>query len=485
MNGPPRVSGSLALMDQYLARRTRFAEALEGAVAIIPGACESPRNHDVDFEFRQDSDFFFLTGFDEPDAVAIIDPAHPTEPYVLFVRPRDPEMEIWNGHRSGVEGAVTDYGADAAYPVSELGGKLADHLVGRQRLYYRGGGRLDDDVLGKVRGLSALEDRFGRVVPHTVVDPTPLLAELRLRKSEAEAALLRRAAEISMAGHAAAMEATQAGMWEYQSQAAMEFVFRNEGSPRNGYPSIVASGPNACVLHYTENDRQMMDGDLLLIDAAAEYGYFSADITRTFPVNGRFTCPQRALYEVVLAAHRAAIGEARVGAPYDRMHETAKRVVTEGLTELGLLPRSVDESLAMHHYRQYFMHGTGHWLGMDVHDAGSQRVVGEARLLEPGMSFTVEPGVYVDPHREKAECALVEYDLDAVMERRYTLGWEAARKLEAEEKASQPKVEWSIPEAFRGIGIRIEDDLLMGDTEAENLTAELPTSIDDVEAATA
>ena len=470
-------------MEQYSSRRRRFADSLDGGLAVIPASTESVRNDDVMHAFRQDSDFFFLTGFAEPDAVALIDPAHPTEQYVLFVRPHDREMEIWNGYRSGVEGAVATYGADAAYPVSELGARLVDHLIGRERLFYRIGGRLDDEVLGKTRAVGALAHRYGRTVPTTITDPTGLLAELRLRKTDEEASHLRRAAEISMAGHAEAIRVAAPGMWEYQVQAAMEFVFRTEGSPRNGYPSIVASGPNACVLHYTENDRQTQPGDLLLIDAAAESGHFSADITRTFPVDGTFTAPQRAVYEVALAAHRAAIAEAKVGARYERMHEAAKRAVTEGLVELGLLPRGVEDSLAMHHYREFFMHGTGHWLGMDVHDAGSMRVAGESRALEPGMSFTVEPGIYVDPNRATTEFTLMEYDLDAMYERRFTIGSEAARKLEEEERAEQPKVEWEIPDEFRGIGIRIEDDFLMGAETAENLTAELPTTVEEIEAA--
>lgn len=477
------MSGSLASMEPYATRRESFVAAIGDAVAIVPAASETLRNDDVAHPFRQDSDFFFLTGFDEPDAVAILDPSHESEKYVLFVRPRDREMEIWNGYRAGVDGAVTEYGADAAYPIDELAAKLPEHLVGRSVLYYRTGSRLDSEVLGKVRSLGALAERYGRVVPTTVADPSEVLAELRLRKTEAEVSRLRRAAEISVAGHARAMEVAAPGLYEYQVQAAMEYVFRNEGSPRNGYPSIVASGPNACVLHYTENDRRIEAGDLVLIDAAAEYGYFSADITRTFPADGTFSAAQRAVYEIVLAAHAAAIDAARIGSPFEVMHHTARQVVTEGLVELGLLPRGVEDSLAMHHYREYFMHGTGHWLGMDVHDAGRTRVAGASRLLEPGMSFTVEPGIYIAPDFATVEFALGEYDLDAVYERRYRMGWEAARALEAEERTARPTVEWPVPEEFRGIGVRIEDDILMSEEGAENLTAGLPTTIDDVEAA--
>ncbi len=476
------TSSTLPAMHRFSRRRAELADWLGDGIAVVPAATETVRNDDVHHEFRQDSDFYFLTGFDEPDAVAVLDPTHPAAPYVLFVRPRDREMEIWNGYRAGVEGAVEAFGADAAFPIGELETKLKERLVGKSRLAYGLGGRLDGMVLRLLGGLSPLRDRYGRKIPGTIVDPRPHLAELRLRKSEAETAHLRHAAEISVEGHAAAIRHAAPGRHEYEVQAVMEDAFRRAGSPRNGYPSIVASGPNATILHYTENRRQLADGDLLLIDAAAEYGYFSADITRTFPVNGRFTAPQRAVYDIVLAAHQAAISVGIPGAPFRGMHETAKRVLSEGLVDLGLLPAGVDEALAMHHYREYFMHGTGHWLGMDVHDAGTTMTPGGPRLLEPGMAFTVEPGVYVDPRRESVEFAMVEYDLDAAMERRVLLGVEAAKKLEAEEREAAPKATVSVPAEFRGIGIRIEDDILVTADGNENLTAALPVAADDVEA---
>lgn len=468
-------------MNHHEVRRQDFLGALGDRVAVIVGGVPATRNNDVDHEFRQDSNFYFLTGFSEPDAVAIFDPNHETEKYVLLVRPRDREMEIWNGYRAGVEGAVENFGAEAAYPIDKLAEQLTEHLVGAHRLVYQLGGRLDSTVLGKFRSLQSLGTRYGHTVPTSVDDPSTILDEMRLRKSDAEGSLLQRACNISMDGHLAAMAVTQPGMYEYQTQAAMEQVFRTAGSVRNGYPSIVASGKNACILHYTENTSLMADGDLLLIDAAAEYEQYSSDITRTFPVNGTFTAPQRAIYEVVLAAHAASIEAAQAGAPYSGIHQASVRVVSEGLVNLGLVPFDVEDTMAMHHYREFFMHGTGHWLGLDVHDCGAQRSAGRDRPIEVGMAFTVEPGVYVDS--PSVEFAKEIYDHEARMERRMRMGWDAGRALEAEERADLETTSIEIPEEFRGIGVRIEDDLLVTATGTLNLTGDLPTTIDEVEQA--
>jgi Xaa-Pro aminopeptidase len=469
--------------EAFFRRRREFATAVGDGIAVIPAAGMQVRNDDVDHDFRQDSDFYFLTGFDEPDAVAVINPNHDDEQFVLFVRPRDREMEIWNGYRSGVEGAVAEYGADAAYPLSELAGKLRDYLVGRRSLFYAFGNPTHDGTINAVLGQARrFRDRDGRPVPDSIADPGAILGDLRLRKSATEIENLRRACDISVEGHLEAMRFARPGLSEYQVQAALEYVFRVKGAARVGYGSIVASGPNACILHYVSNDRQMQSGDLLLIDAAAEYGYHASDITRTFPVGGTFSAPQKALYVVVLAAHQASLNRAKPGGSMKEMHETAKRVLTEGLVELGLLPRGVDDSLAMHHYREFYMHGTGHWLGMDVHDAGSYWTPDRApRSLEPSMVFTVEPGLYVEPERETASFSLLEYDHDAWMERRYRLGTDAARKLEAEEKASAGAIEHPIPAEFRGLGIRIEDDILITAGGHENLTAGVPSSVEGIE----
>ncbi len=462
-------------------RRRRFVEAIGDGLAIVPARPEVTRNSDVHYEFRQDSDFYFLTGFEEPDAVAVINPAHPKERYVLFVRPRDREMETWNGRRAGVEDAVATYGADAAYTLDELEPKLREYLLHRPSIIYRLGNPAWDSKVTRLIEQARVARSRGYGAPARIEDPTPILAEMRLRRSPAELRCQRRACEVSRDAHAEAMRYAAPGRYEYQVQAALEFVFRAGGSPRNGYPSIVASGPNACILHYRENNRRMEDGDLLLIDAGAEYGYHTADITRTFPVNGRFTPRQRAVYDLVLRAQLAAIAVARPGNRYEIIHETARRVLTEGLVELGLLPRGVPESLAMHHYREFYMHGTGHWVGMDVHDVGDYRVRRTSRVLEPGMVLTVEPGLYIDPDRETATFYLLEYSEDEMWERRYRLGMAKAKQLEEDEKAKAQKIVHPIPEEFRGIGVRIEDDVLITGDGCEVLTAGTPKTVEEVE----
>ena len=472
-------------LETFIERRRRFVEASGDGLAIVPAASETVRNNDVHHTFRQASDFFFLTGFDEPDAVAVFNPSHAKERYVLFVRPRDRETEIWTGHRAGVEGAVAHYGADAAYPVDQLDAKLREYAIDRSVLFYRLGNQaFDARVIRLAVELRTARSR-GFCAPVRIEDPGPIVHELRLRRSPAELARQRRACQISRDAHIEAMRYAQPGMHEYQVQAAVEFVFRSEGSPRDAYPSIVASGPNACILHYVENQRRMADGDLLLIDAGCEYDYHASDITRTFPVNGRFTGPQRAVYEVVLRAQLAAIAAARPGVPYEAIHDAARRVIAEGLVDLKLLPRSVADSLAMHHYREFFMHGTGHWLGMDVHDVGDYRLQRQSRALEPGMVFTVEPGIYVDPERESVTLHLREYNEEEMWERRLRLGMTAARKLEDDEKAKARTVTHAIPEEFRGTGVRIEDDILVTGGGIENLTAGTPKTVEDVERACA
>ena len=474
-----------AELATFADRRRRLAEAVGDGIAVIPGAQEVRRNADTDYEFRQASDFFFLTGFDEPDAVLVLNPAHAKERYVLFVRPRDREMEIWNGRRAGVEGAIATFGADTAYTVDQLDDKLREFAVDRPALFYRlGQPALDGKITRLLEHLRGVRTR-GFVAPTRIDDPSPIIAEMRLRRSPAELARQRRACDISRDAHTEAMRFARPGMHEYEVQAALEFVFRAGGSPRNGYPCIVASGPNACILHYNENRRRMEDGDLLLIDAACEFGYHSADITRTFPVNGRFTAPQRAIYQVVLDAQLAAIAACRPGLRYVDIHDAARRVLVEGLVRLGILPRPVDESLAMHHYREFYMHGTGHWLGMDVHDVGDYRIRGESRRLEPGMVLTVEPGLYFDPERESVSYALREYSEEEMWERRYRLGVTAAKKLEDEEKGRASKVTHPVPAEYRGIGVRIEDDILITDAGCDVLTAGTPKTIAEVEAACA
>src|SRR5215510_14949281 len=445
----------------FLERRQHFAEALQDGLAIIPGAQAVVRNHDVHYVFRQNSDFFFLTGFDEADAVAVLHPTGAKERFVLFVRPRDRDMKIWHGRRAGTEGAITTYGADVAYPIDQLDQKLREYAIDCPTIYYQlGNAAYDPKIIQLMTGLRPVKTR-GQTVPVRLEDPSPIIHELRLRRSPSELARHRRACEIAGEAHIEAMRYARPGMYEYEVQAALEFVFRRRGSPRNAYPSIVASGPNACILHYTENTRLMEDGDLLLIDAGCEYGYYAADITRTFPVNGRFTAVQRAIYDIVLRAQLAGIAAAKAGQRYEAIHDAARRVLTEGLVALGLLPCGVEDSLAMHHYREFYMHGTGHWLGMDVHDVGDYRIRGGSRDLEPGMVFTVEPGLYFDPARETATFYLREFSEPEMLERRLRLGAAAARRLDEEEKAKAEKVVHPIPREFRGIGVRIEDDVLI------------------------
>lgn len=464
-------------------RRKAFAEEIGDALAIIPGGREAVRNHDVTYPFRQASDFFFLTGFPEPDAVAVLNPAHPTERYVLFVRPKDREREIWDGYRAGTTGAMDDYGADAAYPIADLETKLREYAVERSAIYYQlGNPYFDPKIVSLLENTGDQRNRSGWTVPSAVESPARILHEMRLFKTAPEVESLTRACDISVEAHKEAMRYVRPDMYEYQAQAVIEFVFRSLGSPRDGYPSIVGSGPNSCILHYVENNRQMRDGDLLLIDAGAEYGQFSADITRTFPVNGKFTAPQRAIYEIVLAAEAEGVGMSGPGGTLDSLRDATRRIVTQGLVDLGLVPGPFEDAYAMGMGREFFMHGTSHWLGLDVHDAGRYRVERESRPLQPGMAFTVEPGVYVDPKRPKVSFALTEFDEEADRDLVYEIGAEAARKQIEERREAAKKIEHAIPEEFLGIGIRIEDDVLVTEDGYVNLTEGVPREPDEIEA---
>lgn len=469
--------------DRFRSHRDQLAAQIgDGGIAVVPASIEMVRNNDVHHAFRQDSDFHYLTGFHEPDAVAVIVPGHPDGDYHLFVRPRDRETEIWTGYRTGTDGARERFLADAAHDLSELDTELPRLMLGRDTLFYRLGNPNQDARMTKLLATArSVRERYGKRTPVAIHDVGAILAELRLRKSPAELDSLAAACELSAMGHAEAMRFAQPEMYEYQVQAAMEFVWREGGSTRNGYPSIVASGPNAVVLHYVENDREIEEGDLVLIDAGAEIDMYSSDITRTFPAGGFFTPPQRAVYEVVLAAQRAGIKASAPGATLKRVHDASTDLLVEGLVDLGLVPGDPDDARAMHLYREFFMHGTSHWLGLDVHDAGALRVDGEHRRLESGMCFTVEPGIYVSPDRPTVEFALLEHDLDAWVERRLLIGAEAAKKAEEAEKEAAEKVTHDIPAEFLGIGIRIEDDIVITDDGHENLSAMVPVEIDAIE----
>lgn len=472
------------MADRYRIHRDRLgAEVGADGIAVIPAAVETPRNGDVSHEFRQDSDFFYLTGFEEPEAVCVLVPGHPDGDYHLFVRSRDPEAETWTGSRAGREGALARFGADAAHDLADLDALLSRLMIGREVLFYRIGTPGHDERMTRLLGTArAHRERFGKATPGAVRDVGLVLAELRLRKDPSEVEILRAAAELTVDGHREAMRFAAPGLHEYQVQAAMEYVWREGGSPRNGYPSIVASGPNAVVLHYTANDRLIEEGDLVLVDAAAEIDLYTADVTRTFPASGTFTPPQLAVYEAVLAAQEAALGGVGPGATYASVHRRAVDVLVDAMSDLGLFPVDAELAAAAHLYRHFYMHSTSHWLGLDVHDAGAVRVGGRSRVLEPGMCLTVEPGMYIPPDRPTVDMVLLEHDLDAWLERRILLGSAAARRLEEEERAAAPTVVHPVPPELAGIGVRIEDDVLVTVDGRENLTARAPRRPGDVEA---
>jgi Xaa-Pro aminopeptidase len=472
------------MSNRYAEARRRLAEVVgPDGLAVIPGAHEVIRNYDVAHPFRQDSFFWYLTGFGEPESVAVIAPGHDDGEYILFVRPKDPALEVWTGIRAGTEGVKQEHGADAAYELGELEVVLERMMYGREVLWYStGNDHYDDRIASIVKNARGHRERMGGVVPSTVRDVSVPLGEMMLYKTPDEATSLRQACELTGEGHMEAMRFAQPGMYEYQVQAALEYYWRLRGSRRNGYGSIVASGANACVLHYEENDSVIGGADLILIDAAAEIDGYSSDVTRTFPAGGKFTAPQRALYDVVLTAIRKGVELAVPGSSLKAIHDESRRILTEGMVDLGLLPGSVGEAVAMHHYTTFFMHATSHWLGLDVHDRGAYRIDGVSRPLEEGMSFTVEPGIYVGPEKAEIELTLLVYDPEEWNERRIRLGRVAAAAKEAEELEGAEKVKHEVPEEFLGIGVRIEDDLLITDEGHENMTQSVPKEIADIEA---
>ncbi|MBM5806705.1 MAG: M24 family metallopeptidase [Cyanobacteria bacterium M_surface_10_m2_179] len=422
----------------YAERRARFFQALGGAAAVIPAAPLAVHHADCEWPFRQNSDFWYLTGFDEPDAVALFLPHRPEgERFVLFVNPKEPSAEVWNGFRWGCEGAVEQFGADLAHPRDELAQRLPDYLRGAEGIAYRVGkhAAVEPLVLQSWAGQLDRAPRSGAAALGLVA-PCPLLHGLRLRKAPEELARLREAARISAEAHELARQVARPGLNERQVQAVIEQHFLEQNARGPAYNSIVAGGDNACVLHYTSNNATLRDGDLLLIDAGCSLNdYYNGDITRTFPVNGRFSGEQRALYELVLAAQEAAVAEVAPGQTAEGVHERAVRVLVEGLVELGLLIGSVDGIIEQGAYRHLYMHRTGHWLGLDVHDVGAYRLGEHHVALEPGMVLTVEPGLYVSDRLPVPE--------------------------------GQPAIE----ARWKGIGIRIEDDVAVTDHGHENLTA--------------
>ena len=429
----------------HAARRAAVQAAMRragGGAMLLPAADEKTRNADNHHPFRQDSDFAWVTGFDEPEGAALLhaDPAGGSSGLVMFVRPKDREREIWDGFRAGVEGAVATYGADAAHPVADMEAKLEEHLARGGTLWYRLGfsREWDERVVRIIQRLRA-RVRTGVRAPDPVRDPGSVLHELRLVKAPEEITLLRRAAEITAEAHMAAMRDGRPGAREYQVQSEIEYAFRRRGGNGPGYGTIVATGSNATVLHYRAGNAELRAGDLCLVDAGGEYGLYTADVTRTFPVSGEFSKVQRKAYDVVLAAQEAGIAAVKPGITIDALHDLVVRKLVEGMISLGLLHGTPAERIADGSYKKYYMHRTSHWLGMDVHDVGVYHVDGESRPLSAGNVLTVEPGLYVAVDDAGA------------------------------------------PDELRGIGIRIEDDILVTPEGHENLTAAVPKSPDEVE----
>jgi Xaa-Pro aminopeptidase len=418
-------------------RRRRFREQLGEGVALVPGARMRARSHDVDYVFRQRSDLLYLTGWEQPEALALLS----RDRFVLFVQPRDPAAETWTGRRPGVEGAVERYGADQAYPIGELAERLPALLENVPRLFHGFGldRELDEIVLAAVKAVRA-RARQGITAPGEMVDPTLALAEMRLVKDAHELAVMRAAADISREAHQSAARMCRPGAHEYELEAELGYVFRRRGGAGPAYPSIVGAGDNATILHYIENTDELRAGQLVLIDAGAELHGYASDVTRTYPVGGRFEGVARDVYQAVLRAQELALAEVRPGALLTQIHDVAVRALVEGLIELGALSGDVSELVAGEAFRPFYMHSTSHWLGLDVHDAGAYRIGGKPRPLEPGMVLTVEPGLYFQSVEPKA------------------------------------------PERLRGIGVRIEDDVVVTDDGYQVLTRDIPKRIADVEA---
>lgn len=368
-----------------------------GAIAVMASAPVRIRNRDVDYPYRQDSDFHYLTGFPEPDSVAVLVPGRPQGEFILFCRERDPDRETWDGPRAGQDGAVSQYGADDSFPFDDLDDILPGLLEGRDRVYYTMGRyeAFDHRLMGWVKRIRK-DERNGARAPEEFVSLEHSLHDMRLFKSRSELSVMRKAARLSAGAHKRAMRACRPGMAEYEIEAELLHEFR-AANAAPAYQSIVGSGPNACILHYVANERRMADGDLLLIDAGAELDCYASDVTRTFPVNGRFSPEQRAVYEVVLRAQLAAIDAVRPGNDWNTPHERAVEIITAGLVELGILRGDPARLVQREAYKRFFMHRTGHWIGMDVHDVGDYKVDGRWRELEPGMVMTVEPGIYIPP----------------------------------------------------------------------------------------
>jgi Xaa-Pro aminopeptidase len=426
---------------EFARRRQQLMRIIgDDAICIVPAAPERLRNNDSHYPYRQDSDFHYLTGFPEPEAVLALIPGRTHGETILFCRERDPEREAWDGPRAGPEGAASEYGVDDAFPIGDIDDILPGMIEGRSRVYYHFGRDTEFDIklMAWVNSVRA-QVRRGAVAPHEFVALGHILHDLRLYKTRNELRLMRKAAKIAAGAHVRAMQLVRPGMNEHEIEAELLHEFRRNGAVPS-YEPIVGGGKNGCVLHYRANNDVLDDGDLLLIDAGAEYDCYASDITRTFPINGKFSAEQRALYDVVLKAQNASIKEVRAGKPFGAYHDAAVKAIVAGLIKLGLLKGSVEKNIREHTYRPFYMHKTGHWLGLDVHDVGDYRVDGEFRELEPGMVVTVEPGIYIAPDAKR------------------------------------------VPAKWRGIGIRIEDDVVVTRGDPEVITAAVPRDADEIEA---
>lgn len=447
MNTPPTStaaspSETTSSVDVFAERRKRFLEALgPDAAALVVAAPTRNRSNDTDYDYRANSDLWYLTGFEEPGAAALFLPGHGEHAFVLFLRDRDPAMEIWDGLRAGVERAPETVGCDKALDVTSLDAQLPALIAGRERLFY-GLGIYPEMDKRVIRAMQGARRRTRKVLatPHTIVNPEGILHEMRLIKSPAEIEAMRRAVALSAEGHVRGIRATRPGMREFELQAEIEYAFKRGGAKAPGYSSIVGAGANACILHYIENRGTLNEGDLVLVDAGAELNGYTGDITRTWPVSGTFTGAQRTIYDLVLQAEESVIRSVRPGLRYSEMHDTAVRIISQGLIDIGLLEGSLDEVIETKAFRKYFMHGTGHWLGIDVHDVGAYAdAEGASRRLEAGMVFTVEPGIYFHPELSDA------------------------------------------PADWLGIGVRIEDDILVTETGYEVLSSAAPKEPEELE----
>ena len=433
----------MTISKTEFARRRKNLMALmdPNSIAIIPSAHPQTRSRDTEFGFRQDSDFYYLCGFTEPEAVLVLLPGRRHGQFVMFCRERDPTLELWHGRRAGPEGVCEKNGADDAFPIGDIDDILPGLLEGRDRVYYSMGRSTDFDqqIMSWVNNIRARE-ATGATPPGEFTDLDHMLHELRLYKSAAEIRLMCKAADISASAHKRAMRACRPGMFEYQLEAELHHEFATNGARDPAYSSIVGSGANGCVMHYVENESKMRDGDLVLIDAGCELQYYASDVTRTFPVGGQFSKPQRELYELVLKAQAAAIEQIRPGNHWNQPHDASVKVITEGLVKLGLLKGRTSTLIKNGDYRQFYMHRVGHWLGLDVHDVGDYQVQEEWRLLEPGMVMTVEPGIYVAPDNTR------------------------------------------VAKKWRGIGIRIEDDVVVTEAGCNVISDGVPKTVEEIEA---